>query len=84
MYCYGVLGDWCWSVVGQVWQSATTEARREAALHVFLALGDAAPLERAPEPLRDMLRYAVHAATVSTNQRLLNTALECLGKLRFL
>ncbi|KAJ2939643.1 hypothetical protein O0L34_g14363 [Tuta absoluta] len=79
MYCYGMLGDWCWSTVEAAFAAADTEVRREAALHIFLALADAAPHERAPEPLVAMLQHAVALASDASDKRTLNTALDCLG-----
>ncbi|XP_049866175.1 importin-13 [Pectinophora gossypiella] len=79
MYCYGILGEWCWATVEAAYSSATTETRREAALHVFLALADSAPHQRAPAPLTAMLLHAVQAAHDAQDKRTLNTALDCLG-----
>ncbi|KAI5630766.1 importin-13 [Phthorimaea operculella] len=79
MYCYGMLGDWCWSTVEAAFTAADTEVRREAALHIFLALADAAPHKRAPEPLVAMLQHAVTLAREASDKRTLNTALDCLG-----
>lgn len=79
MYCYAIVGEWCWSRVEAAYVGAATDARREAALHVFCALADAAPHERAPAALSAMLRHAVSQATSATHARTLNTALDALG-----
>ncbi|XP_004926531.3 importin-13 [Bombyx mori] len=79
MYCFAILGDWCWSTVESAFNSAETDSRREAALHIFLSLADAAPYERAPDALFNMLEHAVNIANTSTDNRMLNTALDCLG-----
>lgn len=81
MYCYSILGDWCLSIVEAAWREASTEARREAALHVFLALGDTVSQHKTPEHVATMLGHAIDAAATSSDSRLLNTALECLGEL---
>ncbi|XP_063379356.1 importin-13 isoform X1 [Cydia fagiglandana] len=78
MYCVGILGDWCWTTVEAAWDAADTPLRKEAALHVFLALADSAPHRRAPEPIHNMLGHAVEAARTE-NGRMLDTALDCLG-----
>ncbi|KAM3962967.1 LOW QUALITY PROTEIN: importin-13-like protein cdm [Aphomia sociella] len=87
MYCFGILGDWCWSTVEAAYSAADTEVRREAALHVFLALADAAPPQRAPDALVRLLQRAVEVAAAATDpaaaagprDALLSTALDCLG-----
>ncbi|XP_047020065.1 importin-13 [Helicoverpa zea] len=79
MYCYGVLGEWCWTTVEAAYSAATNESGREAALHVFAALADAAPAQRAPPPLVALIHHALNVAHTSTNKRMLNTALDCLG-----
>ncbi|KAJ0180029.1 hypothetical protein K1T71_004620 [Dendrolimus kikuchii] len=79
MYCFGILGDWCWTTVENAYNAATTESKREAALHVFLSLSDAAPQQRAPQPLLNMLQHAVNIANVSQEKWMLHTALDCLG-----
>lgn len=79
MYCFAVLGDWCWTTVESAFNSAASESRREAALHIFLALSDVAPQHRMPQPLVNMLQHAVDIANVSNDKRMLNTALDCLG-----
>lgn len=82
MYCFAILGEWCWATVEAAYVGAAAGARREAALHVFLALADAAPHERAPPPLANMLQHAVHQADTALDRRTLNTALDCLGTCR--
>ncbi|XP_050557334.1 importin-13 isoform X1 [Spodoptera frugiperda] len=79
MYCYGVLGEWCWSIVERSYSGAGSEAAREAALHVFAALADAAPAQRAPPALLQLLHHALHAAHSATAKPMLSTALDCLG-----
>ncbi|XP_026729425.1 importin-13 [Trichoplusia ni] len=79
MYCYGILGEWCWTTVEAAFSAATTECGREAALHVFAALADAAPAQRDPPALLSLLQHALTVAHSSTNKRMLNTALDCLG-----
>lgn len=83
MYCCGILGDWCWTTVESAFDASDTDVRREAALHIFLALADAAPHQRAPEPLVRMLRHAVDIANTSNSKRLLHTALDCLGEFTY-
>lgn len=80
MYCYGVLGEWCWSIVERSYSGAGSSAGREAALHVFAALADAAPAQRAPPALLQLLHHALHAAHSATAKPMLSTALDCLGK----
>ncbi|KAJ8732601.1 hypothetical protein PYW07_015200 [Mythimna separata] len=79
MYCYGILGEWCWTTVEAAYSAAGTESAREAALHVFAALADAAPAQRAPPALLALIHHALNVAHTSTNKRMLNTALDCLG-----
>ncbi|XP_028161077.1 importin-13 isoform X3 [Ostrinia furnacalis] len=79
MYCFGILGDWCWSRVEAALTSSETEARREAALHVFVSLADAAPRQRAPAGLLALLQQAVQAAHTARSTQTLHTALDCLG-----
>ncbi|CAH0407640.1 unnamed protein product [Chilo suppressalis] len=80
MYCFGVLGEWCWSRVAAAYEGARdNEPRREAALHVFLSLADAAPHQRAPAGLLPLLQHAVAATHAARSLRTLNTALDCLG-----
>lgn len=77
-----ILGDWCWTTVEAAFNAADSEVRREAALHVFVALADSAPHRRAPDSLANMLTHAVHIVDNSNDKRMLNTALDCLGKVR--
>ncbi|XP_022816371.1 importin-13 [Spodoptera litura] len=79
MYCYGVLGEWCWSIVRCSYEGAEGEAAREAALHVFAALADAAPAHCVKPALLQLLQHALHAAHTATAKPLLSTALDCLG-----
>ncbi|XP_052752608.1 importin-13 [Galleria mellonella] len=80
MYCFGILGEWCWTTVEAAYSAASTDARREAALHVFVALADAAPPQRAPDALAALLQRAVGVAGApSPSSALLATALDCLG-----
>lgn len=81
MYCFSVLGGACWTLVERACAEAESAARREAALHVFLALADAAPYERAPPPLLALLQHALRAAAqpADAEPALLHTALDCLG-----
>lgn len=82
MYCFSVLGGACWALVERACAEAESAARREAALHVFLALADAAPYERAPPPLLALLQHALRAAAqpgAEAEPALLHTALDCLG-----
>lgn len=80
MYCYGILGEECWAAVESAHNAASEgSAVREAALHVFCALADAAPAQRAPTALLSLLEHARHEAHTSHNKRMLNTALDCLG-----
>ncbi|KAI8428800.1 hypothetical protein MSG28_007472 [Choristoneura fumiferana] len=79
VYCVLILGDWCWTTVEAAFNAADSEVRREAALHVFVALADSAPHRRAPDSLANMLTHAVHIADTSNDKRMLNTALDCLG-----
>ncbi|KAL4708363.1 hypothetical protein ACJJTC_019599 [Scirpophaga incertulas] len=85
MYCYGILGEWCWSRVAEAAAAAGTDAAgegaREAALHVFAAMADAAPM-RAPAGLLPLLNHAVLAAHHAAAPRTLGTALDCLGERR--
>ncbi|CAG5035822.1 unnamed protein product [Parnassius apollo] len=78
MYCYSILGELCWDTVEEACSSSRSEERVEAALHVFAALADAAPAQRAPAALAALLRRAVRA-TAARSKRLLCTALDCLG-----
>ncbi|XP_075970336.1 importin-13-like protein cdm [Anticarsia gemmatalis] len=79
MYCYGVLGGGVWGAVLAAHGAAGAGAGREAALHVFCALADAAPAGLAPPPLLQLLDHARAEAHASTDKRMLNTALDCLG-----
>ncbi|XP_030026704.2 importin-13 [Manduca sexta] len=79
MYCFAVVGEWCWSSVEATLQGATSETRREAVLHVTAALADAAPHEHAPRPLLALLDHAVATVHSADSARILNTALDCLG-----
>ncbi|XP_041976423.1 importin-13 [Aricia agestis] len=80
MYCFSILGDRCWEVTAGAYTAANTEASREAALHVFASLADAAPHGRYPPPLPALLQHSLRvAATPQANPRALPTALECLG-----
>ncbi|XP_053603159.1 importin-13 isoform X2 [Plodia interpunctella] len=78
MYCYSVLGEWCWSVVEAAYNSAETDIRREAALHVFLALADAQQ-PQPPAAVLSLLRCAEHVARTAPASPLLSVALDCLG-----
>ncbi|KAL0892361.1 hypothetical protein ABMA27_015496 [Loxostege sticticalis] len=79
MYCFGILGDWCWSRVETALTSSESETRREAALHVFVSLADAAPHQRAPPGLLALLQHAVQLAHTARCTHTLHTALDCLG-----
>ncbi|CAG9785207.1 unnamed protein product [Diatraea saccharalis] len=79
MYCFGVLGEWCWSRVEAAFDACDSEARREAALHVFLSLADAAPHQRVPAGLLPLMHHAVAITHTARSLRTLNTALDCLG-----
>ncbi|CAG9560300.1 unnamed protein product [Danaus chrysippus] len=81
MYCYSILGENCWSLVESAFTGAESARQREAALHVFAALADAAPAGRAPTALPALLQHALRLAADPTNNdtRLLHTALDCLG-----
>ncbi|CAH2107560.1 unnamed protein product [Euphydryas editha] len=81
MYCYSVLGEASWSLAERAHSAAASAAQREAALHVFLALADAAPYERAPAPLVAQLQHALRVAAQpdAPDLALLHTALDCLG-----
>ncbi|XP_045493442.1 importin-13 [Colias croceus] len=79
MYCYAVLGEWCWEVVERAFTGAHSEGRREAVLHAFAALADVARHGDAPASLPAMLRHAVHLVGDTTDQRTLDTALDCIG-----
>lgn len=79
MYCFGVLADISWNIINAAWSSATTDAKREAVLHVFLAMADAETPQPSPILIRDMLTNAIQTANTTNNARLLNTSLECLG-----
>ncbi|XP_013187080.2 importin-13 isoform X1 [Amyelois transitella] len=78
MYCYGILGEDCWSVVECDWSAAQSDSRREAALHAVLALADAQST-RPPPALLSLLRAAVHVARTAPASPMLATALDCLG-----
>ncbi|KAH9641376.1 hypothetical protein HF086_012663 [Spodoptera exigua] len=82
MYCFGVLGEWCWSIVERSYSGAgeAEAGAREAALHVFAALADAAPAQRLPPALLRLLHHALRAAHSDTSRPMLSTALDCLGK----
>ncbi|CAH0727885.1 unnamed protein product, partial [Brenthis ino] len=80
MYCFIILGDGCWGLVENAYTTAKSAAQREAALHVFLALADAATQARAPPALAALLQHALHAAAdPAEDVRVLHTALDCLG-----
>lgn len=80
MYCFAIVGEWCWARVEAAYTGAATDARREAALHVFCALADAAPHERVPPALAALLRHAVAQAEAAPHARTLRTALDALGQ----
>lgn len=80
MYCFIILGDGCWGLVENAYTTAESAAQREAALHVFLALADAATQARAPPALAALLQHALRAAAdPAEDVRVLHTALDCLG-----
>ncbi|XP_046960638.1 importin-13 [Vanessa cardui] len=79
MYCFIVLGEASWALVEGAYACADTAARREAALHVFLALADAAPHAHAPPALAALLQHALRLAAAARDPDTLTTALDCLG-----
>ncbi|XP_050342429.1 importin-13 isoform X2 [Nymphalis io] len=79
MYCFMVLGEASWALVESAVACADTAARREAALHVFLALADAAPPAAAPPALAALLQHALRQAAAAPDTDSLTTALDCLG-----
>ncbi|XP_045765024.1 importin-13 isoform X1 [Maniola jurtina] len=81
MYCFSILGESCWSIVESAFTAAESALQREAALHVFLALADAAPPNRAPPALAALLHHALELAAdpARHDTRVLHTALDCLG-----
>ncbi|KAG7299544.1 hypothetical protein JYU34_016505 [Plutella xylostella] len=78
MYCFGVLGDYSFTIIEAAWREATTDCRREACLHILLALGDTTPQSKAPGDLIVMLEHAVNTAASCEDKELCNTALHCL------
>ncbi|XP_038210801.1 importin-13 [Zerene cesonia] len=79
MYCYAVVGEWCWVVVERAFTGAHTEPRREAVLHAFAALADVARHGVVPASLPAMLRHAVQLVADTADRRTLDTALDCIG-----
>ncbi|CAH2266921.1 jg8826 [Pararge aegeria aegeria] len=81
MYCFGIVGEWCWTYVESAFTAAESALQRESALHVFLALADAAPSNRAPPAIVALLHHALELVADTENQdtRVLHTALDCLG-----
>ncbi|XP_023951807.1 importin-13 isoform X2 [Bicyclus anynana] len=81
MYCFSVLGESSWSYVENAYNAAESDLQRESALHVFLALADAAPPDRTVPALAELLMHALDLAADPSNldTRVLHTALDCLG-----
>lgn len=83
LYSVNVLREECWSIVLSALSGAQTESAREAALHVFGALADAARPAAAHSAHQALLDAALAVCADHTKHATptVTTALDCLGNL---
>ncbi|XP_013134377.1 PREDICTED: importin-13 isoform X2 [Papilio polytes] len=79
-YCFCVLEDNIWKVLEEAYPVGGCEARQEAVLFAFLAVGEIRLTKQAlTPPIAALLQHAVGAARSARTAHLLDTALDCLG-----